>query len=61
MSFQLEAQACRRDAEVYAGRPEADFLLRAAETFEQLAERTRESVPGDRPDASAIGQVRSIG
>ena len=35
--FDEEAEACRRQALAYLGRPEAQFLLRVARGFEQLA------------------------
>jgi len=38
MSLLEEAQKCRLDAQVLANRPEAPFLLRIAEAFEELAE-----------------------
>jgi hypothetical protein len=38
-----EAEACRRQAQAYAGRPEASFLLRVAEEFESLERPVRSS------------------
>jgi hypothetical protein len=35
-SFGDEAEACRRQAALFAGRPEAPFLLRVAQSFEEL-------------------------
>jgi hypothetical protein len=45
-SFVDEAETCRRQAAQYAGKPEAQFLLRVASSFEALeaARRTRASV-----------------
>jgi hypothetical protein len=42
-SFRAEAEACRRQAAQYAGKPEAHFLLRIARSFEELeaVRRTR--------------------
>ena len=37
ISFQDEAEDCRRKAREYPGRPEAAFLLRVAKEFERLA------------------------
>lgn len=34
--FEEEAENCRRQARSYLGRPEASFLLRVAEAFEEL-------------------------
>lgn len=36
-SFNEEAKACRRQAALYAGRPESHFLLKIAHSFEELA------------------------
>jgi hypothetical protein len=35
-SFGDEAEACRKQAAQFAGRPEAQFLLRIAHSFEEL-------------------------
>lgn len=35
-SFGDEAESCRRQAAQFAGRPEAPFLLRVAQSFEEL-------------------------
>jgi hypothetical protein len=35
-SFGDEAEQCRRQAEQFAGRPEAPFLQRVARSFEEL-------------------------
>ena len=44
-----EARNCRADAERFAGKAEAPFLLHLAEAFEELAakERTRDNLPWD--------------
>jgi hypothetical protein len=36
-SFHDEAEACRLQAALFAGRPEAQFLMHVACSFEQLA------------------------
>ena len=36
-SYRDEAEACRRHAAQFAGRPEGHFLLRVAQLFEELA------------------------
>jgi hypothetical protein len=36
-SFADEAEACRRQAALFVGRPEAAFLARLASSFEELA------------------------
>jgi hypothetical protein len=36
LSFGDEAEACRRQAALFAGRPEAQVLLRIARSFEEL-------------------------
>lgn len=36
ISYLEEAETCRRRAMAYVGKPEATFLLRAAEEFERL-------------------------
>jgi hypothetical protein len=45
-SFVDEAEACRRQAAQFAGRPEAQFLLRVARSFEELEAVAR---PRTRP------------
>jgi hypothetical protein len=42
-SFIVEAEQCRRQAAKYAGKPEAQFLLHVARSFEDL-----ETVRGTR-------------
>ena len=37
-SFHEEAEDCRRQALAYLGKPEAQFLLRVAKAFDELAE-----------------------
>ena len=37
MEFYEEAERCRHQALAYVGQPEADFLLKAASAFEDLA------------------------
>jgi hypothetical protein len=37
MPLLKEAERCRLQANAYAGKPEAPFLLRVADAFEQLA------------------------
>jgi hypothetical protein len=37
MLFKEQAESCRRQANQYAGRPEAPFLLRIASVFDELA------------------------
>jgi hypothetical protein len=37
MLFKEQAESCRRQANQYAGRPEAPFLLRVAQAFDELA------------------------
>jgi hypothetical protein len=44
--FAEEAEACRRKALAYLGRPEASFLLSVARQFDRL-ERERWSSPKD--------------
>ena len=48
-----EARNCRVEAERFAGRAEAPFLLHLAEAFEELAvkEQTRGKLPPDLPRA----------
>jgi hypothetical protein len=36
ISLREQAEACRRQAQAYAGKPEASFLLRVAQEFESL-------------------------
>lgn len=36
MDYATEAEACRREALHYLGKPEAPFLLRVARAFDQL-------------------------
>lgn len=35
-SYDVEADACRRQAKKFTGRPESQFLLRVARSFEEL-------------------------
>jgi hypothetical protein len=42
-SYGDEAEACRRQAEEFTGRPEAQFLLRAARSFEELDRDRRQA------------------
>jgi hypothetical protein len=37
MMFKEQADKCRRQANEFAGRPEAPFLLRVASAFDELA------------------------
>ena len=37
MIFREQAEQCRRQANEFAGRPEAPFLLRVASAFDELA------------------------
>jgi hypothetical protein len=37
MMFKQQAENCRRQANEFAGRPEAPFLLSVAEMFDELA------------------------
>jgi hypothetical protein len=50
-SFGDEAEKCRRQAEHFAGRPEAPFLLRVARSFEEL-----ESAPFLLRDSGSGGE-----
>lgn len=43
-SYDVEADACRRQAKKFTGRPEAQFLLRVARSFEEL-EREEKRAP----------------
>ncbi len=47
MDFYQEAEACRRQAQVYTGKPEARFLISAARAFESIATQQgrRGSIP----------------
>jgi hypothetical protein len=48
--LQAEAEACRKKALAYLGRPEATFLLKAAREFERLArEPQHRTEVGDTP------------
>jgi hypothetical protein len=48
ISLTEEAEACRRKALAYLGRPEAPFLLRLAREFDRLEaeQRARRQTPG---------------
>ncbi len=39
MMFKEQAESCRRQANDYAGRPEAPFLLSVARAFDELASK----------------------
>jgi hypothetical protein len=49
-SFVDEAEACRRQAAQFTGRPEAQFLLRVARGFEELASAREPRSGGSRFD-----------
>jgi hypothetical protein len=54
--FHKEAEACRRSAKLFAGKPEAVFLLHIASSFEELAVRDHQ------PYASAVNlEASSLG
>jgi hypothetical protein len=48
MLFKEQAESCRRQANQYAGRPEAPFLLRVAQAFDELAGSANPSAIMDR-------------
>lgn len=48
VTLREEADACRRQAVAYLGRPEASFLLRAAEAFDELARERERPEPARR-------------
>ncbi len=54
-SFNEEAKACRRQAALYAGRPESHFLLKIAHSFEELA-----GAPVPRQSAEIRPEVSSL-
>jgi hypothetical protein len=41
ISFEEEAEDCRRQALAYVGQPEASFLMRVAREFDRLAHEPR--------------------
>lgn len=53
MDFAEEADACRRKAHVYVGRPEATFLLRVAKEFDRLEGEHRRPPGGNGRRAKA--------
>lgn len=57
-SYHQEAEVCRRSAELFAGKPEASFLLQVAGFFEELAERQGER---DAPAPNSEGTNLSSG
>ena len=48
MIISEEAQYCRRQAQHFAGKPEAPFLLHLAEAFDELAARGAQMARHDR-------------
>jgi len=58
MLFKEQAESCRRQANQYAGRPEAPFLLRVAQAFDELAVSTDPSVIAQIDKAKAEYSTR---
>lgn len=56
LSFADEADACRRQAAKFAGRPEAQFLLRIAQSFEEM-----ETASFLRIDRDSSNELRPTG
>jgi hypothetical protein len=57
-SFHDEAETCRRKAAFYEGKPEAEFLLSIARSFEELASASSSVQPSltiSRPGSSGPG------
>ena len=55
-AFHEEAEACRRQAALFAGKPEAAFLARVASSFEELALQSRPvRPPSGSSDVEASG------
>ncbi len=49
LSFADEAEACRRQAVKFAGRPKAQFLLRIAQSFKEMATASFPHIVRDSP------------
>jgi hypothetical protein len=62
ISFEEEAENCRRKALAYVGQPEAPFLLSVARQFDRLAHEMANNdgragaVVGDRPTFTNLAQ-----
>jgi hypothetical protein len=54
MMFKEQAEKCRKQADEFAGRPEAPFLLRVASAFEELA-----SEPAPHVRAARLSEHRT--
>lgn len=52
MMFKEQAESCRRQANDYAGRPEAPFLLSVARAFDELA--TKNDSPALARDSGIV-------
>ncbi len=58
-SFHDEAEACRRTAVLFAGKPEAAFLLQIASSFEELAVTSRGMGPS--PSKRGLEESSRVG
>ena len=63
-SLHDEAEACRRTAALFVGKPEATFLLRIASSFEQLAMTSEGGTTagnyGSRQSRRAAGELLGV-
>jgi hypothetical protein len=55
-TLHAEAEECRKNAKCYVGKPEASFLLRLAEAFEQL--RAQQDETNTSAATSFIGRSK---
>jgi hypothetical protein len=57
-TLHAEAEECRKNAKCYVGKPEASFLLRLAEAFEQL--RAQQDETNKHPVLRALSEGQSL-
>jgi hypothetical protein len=60
MMFREQAEKCRKQADEFAGRPEAPFLLRVASVFEELASEPAPHVRAHRPSETERDTARLV-
>jgi hypothetical protein len=59
-SFSDEAEACRRQAAQFVGRPEGPFLLRVAQSFEELEAVRRRPAERTADPATSVFYIAVI-
>jgi hypothetical protein len=60
MMFKDQAEICRRQANDFVGRPEAPFLLRVANAFDELAVNREAGLISRRDRGSSLKSASSL-